>query len=149
MPWGAEVYALSTLCTAFVVWAMLKWENRAHQADADKWLILIAYIIGLSIGVHLLNLLALPALGFIYYYRRTANPTLLGGILTLVISMVIVGSILAGIIPGLPTIAGGFEVFFVNSVGCRSTGGLSSLCCCCWALFTLVSVTPSARAANL
>ncbi|QIL75832.1 DUF2723 domain-containing protein [Hymenobacter sp. HDW8] len=112
-----EVYAMSSLCTAVVVWIMLKWENRAHEADSDKWLILIAYIIGLSIGVHLLNLLALPALGFIYYYRRTANPTLLGGILTLVVSMIIVGSILAGIIPGLPTIAGAFEVFFVNSIG--------------------------------
>ena len=69
-----EVYAMSALCTAAVVWIMLKWEAHADEADSDKWLILIAYVLGLSIGVHLLNLLTLPALGFIYYYRRTANP---------------------------------------------------------------------------
>ncbi|MCB2376018.1 DUF2723 domain-containing protein [Hymenobacter sp. BT635] len=120
----AEVYAMSALCTAAVVWIMLKWENRADEADSDKWLILIAYVIGLSIGVHLLNLLAIPALGFIYYYRRTANPTTKGGIFTLVISSVIVGLILAGIIPGLPTLAGAFEVFFVNSIGLPFNSGL-------------------------
>lgn len=119
-----EVYAMSSLFTAAVVWIMLKWENRAHEADSDKWLILIAYVVGLSIGVHLLNLLALPALGFIYYYRRTANPTLWGGVLTLVISMVIVGSILVGIIPGLPTLAGNVEVFFVNTLGLPFDSGL-------------------------
>ncbi|MCB2407244.1 glycosyltransferase family 117 protein [Hymenobacter lucidus] len=120
----AEVYAMSALCTAAVVWIMLKWENRADEADSDKWLILIAYVIGLSIGVHLLNLLAIPALGFIYYYRRNANPTMWGGVLTLVISSVIVGLILAGIIPGLPTLAGAFEVFFVNSLGMPFSSGL-------------------------
>ncbi|UOQ53166.1 glycosyltransferase family 117 protein [Hymenobacter cellulosivorans] len=120
----AEVYAMSALCTAAVVWIMLKWENRADEADSDKWLILIAYVIGLSIGVHLLNLLAIPALGFIYYYRRHQNPTMWGGILTLVISSVIVGLILAGIIPGLPTLAGAFEVFFVNSIGLPFSSGL-------------------------
>ncbi|TGE26988.1 glycosyltransferase family 117 protein [Hymenobacter metallicola] len=120
----AEVYAMSALCTAAVVWIMLKWENRADEADSDKWLILIAYVIGLSIGVHLLNLLAIPALGFIYYYRRHENPTTWGGILTLVISSVIVGLILAGIIPGLPTLAGAFEVFFVNSIGLPFNSGL-------------------------
>ena len=88
----------------------------ASEPDSDRWLILIAYVIGLSIGVHLLNLLTLPALGFIYYYRRTAHPTLKGGMhCALVVSMVIVGSILVGIIPGLPTLAGGFEVFFINT----------------------------------
>ncbi|GAA4042915.1 DUF2723 domain-containing protein [Hymenobacter glaciei] len=119
-----EVYAMSTLCTAAVVWIMLKWEAHANEPDSDKWLILIAYVIGLSIGVHLLNLLTLPALGFIYYYRRTANPSLKGGIIVLVVSMLIVGSILAGIIPGLPTLAGDFEVFFVNTVGLPFNSGL-------------------------
>lgn len=119
-----EVYAMSSLCTAVVVWVMLKWENRAHEADSDKWLILIAYIIGLSIGVHLLNLLALPALAFIYYYRRTQSPTTTGGVITLVVSLVIVGLILAGIIPGLPSLAGAFEVFFINSVGLPFNSGI-------------------------
>ena len=103
---------------------MLKWEEYADEADSDKWLILIAYVIGLSIGVHLLNLLALPALAFMYYYRRTANPTTLGGIITLVVSLIIVGSVLVGIIPGLPTLAGGFEVFFINNAGLPFNSGL-------------------------
>jgi hypothetical protein len=119
-----EVYAMSSLCTAAVVWIMLKWEARAAEAGSDKWLILIAYIIGLSIGVHLLNLLAVPALAFIYYYRRQSAPTLWGGIGTLVGSMVIVGAVLVGIIPGLPTLAGSFEVFFINSVGLPFNSGL-------------------------
>ncbi|MDJ0365116.1 DUF2723 domain-containing protein [Hymenobacter sp. H14-R3] len=119
-----EVYAMSALCTAAVVWIMLKWEEHASEADSDKWLILIAYVIGLSIGVHLLNLLALPALAFIYYYRRSANPSVVGGIITLVISLVIVGSVLVGIIPGLPTLAGGFEVFFINNIGLPFDSGL-------------------------
>jgi hypothetical protein len=119
-----EVYAMSALCTAAVVWIMLKWEARASEPDSDKWLVLIAYVIGLSIGVHLLNLLTLPALGFTYYYRRTANPTMKGGIIVMVVSMIIVGSILVGIIPGLPTLAGSFEVFFVNTIGLPFNSGL-------------------------
>jgi hypothetical protein len=119
-----EVYAMSSLCTAVVVWIMMKWEEYADEADSDKWLILIAYAIGLSIGVHLLNLLALPALAFIYYYRRSAKPTMLGGIITLVVSLIIVGSVLVGIIPGLPTLAGGFEVFFINNLGLPYDSGL-------------------------
>ncbi|GAB3733050.1 DUF2723 domain-containing protein [Hymenobacter agri] len=119
-----EVYAMSALCTAAVVWLMLKWEAHASEPDSDKWIVLIAYVIGLSIGVHLLNLLTLPALGFIYYYRRNLNPTWKGGLIVLVVSMVIVGSILVGIIPGLPTLAGNFEVFFVNSVGLPFNSGL-------------------------
>ena len=119
-----EVYAMSALCTAAVVWIMLKWEAHASEPDSDKWLVLIAYVLGLSIGVHLLNLLTLPALGFIYYYRRTANPTLKGGIIVLVLSMIIVGSILVGIIPGLPTLAGNFEVFFINTIGLPFNSGL-------------------------
>jgi hypothetical protein len=119
-----EVYAMSALCTAAVVWIMLKWEAHANEPDSDKWLILIAYVIGLSIGVHLLNLLTLPALGFIYYYRRTLNPSLKGGLLVMVVSFIIVGIILVGIIPGLPTLAGGFEVFFTNTIGLPFNSGL-------------------------
>jgi hypothetical protein len=119
-----EVYAMSSLCTAAVVWIMLKWEARANQPDADKWLILIAYVIGLSIGVHLLNLLAVPALALIYYYRRQLAPTVWGGVGTLLGSLVMVGAVLVGIIPGLPTLAGNFEVFFVNSFGLPFNSGL-------------------------
>lgn len=120
----SEVYAMSSLCTAAVVWIMMKWEERASEADSDKWLILIAYVIGLSIGVHLLNLLTVPALALIYYYRRSASPNVVGGIITLVVSLVILGSVLVGIIPGLPTLAGSFEVFFINTVGLPFDSGL-------------------------
>jgi hypothetical protein len=119
-----EVYALSTLCTAAVVWSMLKWEERADRADSDKWLILIAYIIGLSIGVHLLNLLALPALALLYYYRRQARPTVVGGTFTLALSLVLVGAVLVGIIPGLPTLAGWVEVHAINSLGLPYNSGV-------------------------
>jgi len=119
-----EVYAMSSLCTAAVVWLMLKWEARASEADSDKWLILIAYVIGLSIGVHLLNLLALPALALVYYYRRQPAPTTRGGIMTLLVSFMMVGAVLAGIIPGLPTLAGSFEVFFINALGLPFNSGV-------------------------
>ncbi|PJJ58815.1 glycosyltransferase family 117 protein [Hymenobacter chitinivorans] len=120
----AEVYAMSSLCTAVVVWLMLKWESRATEPDSDKWLILIAYVIGLSIGVHLLNLLALPALGLLYYFRKTARPTTRGSLLALGLSGALVLAILLGIIPGLPSVAGDFEVFFVNSVGLPFNSGV-------------------------
>ncbi|AMM51627.1 glycosyltransferase [Rufibacter sp. DG15C] len=112
----AEVYALSAFFTAFVVWAMLRWEISADKPTADKWLILIAYMVGLSIGVHLLNLVALPALAFIFFFRLKKYSTK-GAILTLVVSAVVLGIILVGVIPGLPSIAGKFEVIFVNSLG--------------------------------
>jgi hypothetical protein len=120
----AEVYAMSALCTAAVVWLMLKWENRAAEPDSDKWLVLIAYVIGLSIGVHLLNLVAIPALGLLYYHRRQPAPTLRGSIVTLLISSAIVGVVLVGVIPGLPSLAGSFEVFFVNSLGLPFNSGV-------------------------
>jgi MFS family permease len=120
----AEVYALSALCTATVVWLMLKWENRAEEPASDKWLVLIAYVMGLSIGVHLLNLVAIPALGLLYYFRRQAPPTRRGIGLTLLVSSVLVGAILVGVIPGLPSLAGSFEVFFVNSFGLPFNSGL-------------------------
>ena len=119
-----EVYAMSSLCTAAVVWLMLKWEARADEDTSDKWLILIAYVTGLSIGVHLLNLLALPALALLYYYRRHPRPTVRGGALTLLVSLGLIGSVLAGIVPGLPTLAGWVEVFAVNSIGLPFNAGL-------------------------
>ncbi|MBA9076927.1 glycosyltransferase family 117 protein [Rufibacter quisquiliarum] len=112
----AEVYALSSFFTAFVVWAMLRWESRAHDVSSDKWLILIAYMVGLSIGAHLLNLVAIPALAFIFFFRLKKYSTK-GAVLTMVASALILGVVLVGVIPGLPSVAGAFEVFFINSLG--------------------------------
>ncbi|MGD1890298.1 MAG: protein O-mannosyl-transferase family [Cyclobacteriaceae bacterium] len=112
----AEVYGLSQFFTAFVFWAILKWENIQDEAAANRWLVLIAYTMGLSIGVHLLNLVTIPALGLIYYFHKH-QPTTRGVITTLVISVAFILLILIGIIPGLPTIAGKIEVFSVNSIG--------------------------------
>lgn len=112
----AEVYAMSSFFTAFVVWAMLKWDVIEDEAKANRWLILIFYMIGLSIGVHLLNLVTLPALGLIFYFKKY-KPTTSGIIITLLVSGLLILVINDLIIPGLPTIAGKFELFFVNSVG--------------------------------
>lgn len=110
----AEVYALSAFFTALVVWAMLKWEVDADKPGADRWLILIAYFMGLSIGVHLLNLVTVPALAYIYYFKKYPT-TQKGAAYTFGASLAIIGLILVGIIPGLPTLAGKLEVLFVNS----------------------------------
>ncbi|RTQ50752.1 DUF2723 domain-containing protein [Hymenobacter gummosus] len=120
-----EVYALSSLGTALVLWLMLKWDNRAAEPDSDKWLVLIAYVMGLSIGVHLLNLLALPALGLIYYFRRHAAPTRGGVLLTLAISGALVLTVLLGVIPGLPALAGELEVLVVNAFGLPYNSGVA------------------------
>ncbi|PSR57333.1 DUF2723 domain-containing protein [Adhaeribacter arboris] len=119
----AEVYALSSFFTAFVVWAMLKWESSSSSAVGYRWLLLIAYMMGLSIGVHLLNLLAIPAMAFIYYYRHYSF-TWRGATITFVISLLLIGVFMAGIITGLPTLAGAFELFFVNSIGLPFRSGL-------------------------
>ncbi len=123
----AEVYALSTFFTAFVFWAILKWDNIADEPGADKWIVLIAYMVGLSIGVHLLNLLCIPAIGLLYYFRRYEykTSTLL---LSLIISFGILGFIVAGIIPGFPSIAAKLEVFFVNSFGLPFGSGIIFFC---------------------
>lgn len=113
----AEVYAMSSFFTAVVFWAMLKWDTLNDEAEENRWLILIAYIMGLSIGVHLLNLVTIPALGLIYYFKKYPTPTNLGIFTTLAVSLIIIGIIMVGVIPGLPSIAGGFEVFFVNTLG--------------------------------
>ncbi|MGQ8338894.1 protein O-mannosyl-transferase family [Sunxiuqinia sp. A32] len=111
-----EVYASSSLITAVVFWAILKWENVADQPHANRWIILIAYLMGLSIGVHLLNLLAIPAIVFVYYFKKY-KVTRNGIILSLIVSLVILGVIMYGIIPGVITIATWFELMFVNGFG--------------------------------
>lgn len=113
----AEVYAMSSFFTAFVVWAMQKWELIEDEGKANRWLILIFYMMGLSIGVHLLNLVTIPALGLIYYFKKYKEPGIWGVIATMLISLFIIGFINNLIIPGLPTIAGWFELQFVNNVG--------------------------------
>ncbi len=113
----AEVYAMSSFFTAFVFWAILKWETIEDGSDQNKWLILIAYMMGLSIGVHLLNLVTIPALGLIVYFKFKENPTRRGILITLAAASAIILIIMIGVIPGLPSIAGGFEIFFVNSIG--------------------------------
>ncbi len=112
----AEVYAMSSFFTAFVVWAMLKWDVIEDDSKANRWLILISYMIGLSIGVHLLNLVTLPALGLIFYFKKY-KPTTWGIVTTLVVSGLLILFINDIIIPGLPSLAGNFEVFFVNTLG--------------------------------
>lgn len=113
----AEVYAMSSFLIAIVFWAMLKWDVIEEEAQANRWLILIAYIIGLSIGVHLLNIVALPALGLIYYFKKYKTITPKGIIYALLISSAILIVVWQFIILGLPNLAGKFELFFINVVG--------------------------------
>ena len=109
-----EVYAYSSLMTALVVWLVLKWEDVADEPGADRWLILIAYVLGVSIAVHLLNLLCIPAIVLIYYFKKYPNPNLKGSIIAVLISFILVAIILFGIIQGLMKVAGWFELLFVN-----------------------------------
>ena len=112
-----EVYAMSSFFTAVVFWAILKWEAHAEEKHALRWLIFIAYLIGLSIGVHLLNLLAIPAIALVYYFKKYEKTTNKGIIITLIFSVIILGLIMSGIIPWIVSLAGGFELFFVNTIG--------------------------------
>lgn len=111
-----EVYAMSSLFTAFVVWAMLKWERIENESVANRWLILIAYTIGLSIGTHLLNLVALPALGLIYYYKKF-KPTFWGAGAALGVGGALVFALMNGMRTGLPGLAGQTDILFVNTFG--------------------------------
>jgi hypothetical protein len=117
-----EVYASSSFFTAIVFWAMLKWDEAADRKDHWKWIMLIAYLIGLSIGVHLLNLLTIPAMVFIYYFRRY-NPTKKGLVITFIISLALTGIILNGIVPWVVKLAGLFELFFINTIGLPFNSG--------------------------
>ena len=112
-----EVYAFSSFCTALVFWLILKWENRADEPHSDRYLVLIAYIIGVSIAVHLLNLLCIPAIVLVIYYRKFKNTTASGSLAALGVSAVVVALILYGLVPGFIEIAQYFELFFVNTCG--------------------------------
>ena len=122
-----EVYAYSSAFTAVVFWLILKWEDQADQPHADRWLVLIMYMTGLSIGVHLLNLLCLPAIVLVYYYRKfpTDDPKrdLKGSLIALFISVVILAAVLYGVVPGIVQVGGWFELFFVNMLGCPFNTG--------------------------
>ena len=129
-----EVYGASSFFTAIVFWAMLKWEEAADQPYANRWLILIAYLMGLSIGVHLLNLLAIPAIALIYYFRKY-EPTRNGVILAILCSALILGGILYGIIPGIVKIAGYFELLLSTHSECPTIPAYWCISCCWWQLF--------------
>jgi hypothetical protein len=122
----AEVYASSSLFTAAVFWAILRWEEVADEKYSNRWIILIAYLVGLSIGVHLLNLLAIPAIALIWYFKKYKT-TPKGIIVTLVGSFIIIALIMWGIIQGVPAIAQKFEILFVNSFGLPFNSGMIAL----------------------
>ncbi len=118
-----EVYALSSFFTAAVFWAILKWEDVANEPRANRWLILIAYLVGLSIGVHLLNLLAIPAIGMVYYFKKYKF-SWRGAVVALILSITILGGIQYVIIPGLPRLAFLFDKIFVNGFGLPFNSGI-------------------------
>lgn len=119
-----EVYGYSSLFTAVVFWLILKWEEQANEAHSDRWLVLIAYLTGLSIGVHLLNLLCIPAIVLVAYYKRTPNANLKGTLLALLFSAALVAVVLYGIVPGVVKVGGWFELLFVNVMGLPFNSGL-------------------------
>ena len=138
-----EVYAMSSLVTALVFWAMTKWYEQADAPYANRWIVLISFVMGLSIGIHLLNLLAIPALVFMYYYkkREDGHYSLKEYIMIFMVSVLILGVILFGIIPYLPKIAAYFDLFFVNTLGLPFNSGavffmLALLGACFWGLFS-------------
>ncbi|MDR1592500.1 MAG: DUF2723 domain-containing protein [Prevotellaceae bacterium] len=119
-----EVYAYSSLFTAVAFWCILKWEDAENDNMATRWLILTAYLMGLSIGVHLLNLLAIPAIVLVYYFKKTTTITPKGVISTLLIAAAILVVVLYGLIPGFTKVAGVFEILCVNTLGLPFNTGL-------------------------
>ena len=119
-----EVYAYSSMFTALVFWLILKWEERADQPGSDRWLVLIFYLTGLSIGVHLLNLLCLPAICLVYYYKKSPEANLKGSLIALAISFVLVAAVLYGLVPGIVKVGGWFELFCVNTLGMPFNSGV-------------------------
>ena len=138
-----EVYAMSSLFTAIVFWAMTKWYEQADQPYANRWIVLISLLMGLSIGVHLLNLLAIPALVFMYYYRMRENAvyTFKEYVKIFLISVIILAFLVFLLIPYLPKVAAYVDLFFVNVLGLPYNSGaaffvLALLALCFWGLFT-------------
>ncbi len=119
----AEVYAMSSFFTAIVIWAIFKWDAIADETHANRWIIFIAFIIGLSVGVHLLNLLAIPAICYVYYFRKHTT-TRNGFIITGIVSLIILGVLQIGVILKTVKLAGSFELFFVNTIGMPRNGGI-------------------------
>lgn len=119
----AEVYAFSSFFTALVFWLMLEWEDQADKEGSDRWLILIAYFLGLSVGVHLLNLLCIPAMALIYYYKRWKTPTVKGASMALVISFVTIAVMMYGIVQGVPKLGASIDMFAVNKLGLSFNSG--------------------------
>ncbi|HLU90557.1 MAG TPA: DUF2723 domain-containing protein, partial [Cyclobacteriaceae bacterium] len=120
----SEVYSMSSFFTAILIWAFLKWDVISDPKEENRYMIFIAYLVGLSIGVHLLNLVAIPAMALIVYFKKYANPTWKGGIAAFLlggVALVIINNI---IIPGLPSLAGSMEIFFVNSLGLPFGSGI-------------------------
>ena len=120
----AEVYAFSSFLTALMFWLILKWEGEYDSPRSERWIVLIAYITGLSIGVHLLCLLCLPAMSFAVYFRKAKRITSIGILKTLVVGALLVGIILYGLIPGIVTMGGWAELLFTNLLGCPYNTGL-------------------------
>ena len=120
----AEVYAMSSFFTAIVIWAFLKWDVIKDPKEENRWMVFIAYLVGLSIGVHLLNLVTLPALALIYYFKKYPNPSLKGAFFAMFlggIALIIINNL---IIPGLPSLAGAMEIWMVNSMGLPFGSGI-------------------------
>ena len=119
-----EVYAYSSFCTAVTFWLILKWEENADQPHSTRWIVLIAYLIGVSVGVHLLNLLCITAIVLVYYFKKFENPTWKGGLLAFCLSGVLIAAVLYGIVPGIVKVGGWFELLFVNGLGMPFNTGL-------------------------
>lgn len=119
-----EVYAYSSMFTALVFWLILKWEDHADEPHSDRWLVLIFYLTGLSIGVHLLNLLCLPAITLVYYFKKRPQANAKGSLCALCISFLLIVAVLYGVVPGIVKVGGWFELFFVNTLGLGFNSGL-------------------------
>ena len=119
-----EVYAYSSFCTAVTFWLILKWEENADQPHSARWLVLIAYLIGVSVGVHLLNLLCITAIVLVYYFKKAQNPNWKGALIAFCLSGVIIAAVLYGIVPGIVKVGGWFELLFVNGLGLPFNTGL-------------------------
>ena len=149
-----EVYAYSSAFTAVVFWLILKWEDVADEPHSDRWLVLIMYMTGLSIGVHLLNLLCVPAIVLVWYYRRFPDANLKGSLIALCISLIILAAVLYGVVPGIITVGGWFELFFVNTLGMPFNTGeivyiILLVACVIWAVYETQTQKHSEKIQNI